>query len=323
MRYINALREALEQLIIQKNLYIMGEDIQEPYGGAFKVTKGLSASYPEHVMGVPMSEQGVTAVGVGMALMGEYVAVEIMFGDFITLCCDQLVNHAAKFHGLYGAPLHLIVRTPSGGYRGYGATHSQSLEKMYLGIPGMQVAAPNILCHPGEIMGQALDSGIPTLFVENKLDYPRELWEDNELLERKLIFQDDFPIARVSFRNEIPEWTILTYGGMAGFAVEAAKQLMYDSETTVDVVAVTNLSRGSQGLDTVIRTDKILVAEEGCEAWGWGRSLAYELNREGRRVITTGALNKVIPAAGRAEESVLVTVDGLVSRINEEEMNHG
>lgn len=323
MRYIHALRESMESLIKQKNLYLLGEDIQEPYGGAFKVTKGLSDAYPKHVMGVPMSEQGFTAVGTGMALMGEYVAVEIMFGDFITLCCDQLVNHAAKFYGLYQVPMHLVVRTPSGGYRGYGATHSQSLEKMYLGIPGLQVIAPNILSHPGHLLSQALDAGIPTLFVENKLDYPRELWTEDDLLERQLMDEEHFPVARVSYRGETPDWTIVTYGGMTAIALETQRQLMYDREIVADVVAVSDLTDQTGKVAEMIRTKQVLVVEEGSAAFGWGGYLAYELSAKGREVHAVGAKNQVIPVARKAEESVLVMAEDLISMIDNEERNHG
>ena len=101
MSYIKQLQNGLVTLLQDKDVYLIGEDITEPYGGSFKVSKGLSLEFPNQVIATPMSEQGFTGMGIGMALAGLKVIVEIMFGDFITLCADQMINHASKFVGLY------------------------------------------------------------------------------------------------------------------------------------------------------------------------------------------------------------------------------
>ena len=261
MKYILSLRQAIDDLIKEKNAYVLGEDIQDPYGGAFKVTKGLSGRYPENIIATPMSEQGFTALGVGMALMGDYVIEEVMFGDFLTLAADQMINHAAKFYGLYGQKLHLILRVPSGAYRGYGATHSQSLEKLFLGIPGIRVVAANAYSNPGLLLKQAIGSGKPTVFVENKMDYPKEL-----VLE-------GFDIFCREERNGI----------------------------------------------VVVRTDKILIVEEGVKDFGWGGQAACILAEKARHVQCMGAADSFIPAARSAERSVLVQPEDIVSYILEKE----
>lgn len=304
MKYIYSLRNAIDELIAQKNAYVIGEDVMEPYGGAFKVTKGLSDKYPDNVIGVPMCEQGFTALSVGMALAGGWVMEEIMFGDFITLTADQLINHAAKFHELYGHELHLVVRTPSGGYRGYGATHSQSLEKMFLGVPGLRVVAPNVWSDPGQLLKKVISGGKPTLFVENKLDYPRELvLEDTDILERS---QTDGGV-RISFKGEVPEVTIITYGGLTEMAVEAASQLMYDEEIAADVISVTELSESPEkAVDGHLRTDKILVVEEGTGGFGYAAQAAASLCGSGRSIRVLTSMDSAIPSAESAECEVLV-----------------
>lgn len=308
MKYIYSLKQAIDNLIKENNAYILGEDISEPYGGAFKVTKGLSEKYPEHVISTPMSEQGITAFCVGMAVAGEYVIEEIMFGDFITLTADQLINHAAKFYDLYGDKLHLVVRTPSGGYRGYGATHSQSLEKMFLGIPGLDVVAANIYSEPGVLLENALKKGKPTLFIENKLDYPKELVLDNfEIFNRVTLGNN----VRIEVRGEKPEWTIVTYGGMAAFAVEAAKKLMLDEEIAIDVVVVSNLNEWKKIEDT-IRANNVLVVEEGVAEFGWAGQIVCALANKGMNVWQLGAKNSSIPSARKAEAEVLVQVDDII-----------
>src|SRR4030042_978120 len=130
------------------NVYLLGEAILDPYGGAFKVTRGLSTRFPERIMTTPISEAGIVGVAAGMALRGLHPVVEIMFGDFVTLIADQLINHIAKFRWMYNDQVRvpLVIRTPMGGRRGYGPTHTQTVEKLYLGIPGLMVVAPAAFC---------------------------------------------------------------------------------------------------------------------------------------------------------------------------------
>src|SRR5512136_2612410 len=142
---LESLNTGLHQAFsMDPGVYLLGEDILDPYGGAFKVARGLSSSYPERVLTTPISEAGFVGIAAGMALRGLRPVVEIMFGDFISLIADQLINHIAKFHWMYNEQVHvpLVIRTPMGGRRGYGPTHSQTLEKLYLGVPGLKVVAP-------------------------------------------------------------------------------------------------------------------------------------------------------------------------------------
>jgi pyruvate/2-oxoglutarate/acetoin dehydrogenase E1 component len=121
--------------------YLLGEDVLDPYGGAFKVTRGLATSFPDRVLTTPLSENGMVGVANGLALCGNRVVVEFMFGDFLLLAMDQIVNFAAKSVSMYGrpVPLPLLVRCPVGGNRGYGATHSQSVQKFLVGVPGLEL----------------------------------------------------------------------------------------------------------------------------------------------------------------------------------------
>src|SRR2546423_2530616 len=130
-----ALNQALAHLLrTDERTYLVGEDIVDPYGGAFRVTAGLSTEFPDRVWRSPVSEAALLAMANGMALAGLVPIVEVMFGDFIGLAFDQIVNHAAKFARLYGQGVDctLVLRVPVGAGRGYGATHSQCLEKHLL-----------------------------------------------------------------------------------------------------------------------------------------------------------------------------------------------
>ena len=142
-----------ENMEINENIIFIGEDIEFPYGGAFQVSKDLSDRFKDRVYNMPDSEQAIVGFGNGLSLGGRLPICEIMFGDFLGLVFDQWLNHAAKFQKMYGNKFNvpIIIRTPMGGKRGYGPTHSQNIEKHFLGIPNTQVIAINPRHAPKEI----------------------------------------------------------------------------------------------------------------------------------------------------------------------------
>ena len=164
----NALRDLLKS---DKKVLLIGEDILDPYGGAFKVTKNLSNLFPSQVYASPISEAGIVGVGTGLSMKGFKPIIEIMFGDFLTLCADQIINHLSKFHFLHNSlkPSSIVIRTPMGGGRGYGPTHSQSLEKLYLGVDGLTIIAQNIFANAGDLLKNSVNLGSPVIFIENKM----------------------------------------------------------------------------------------------------------------------------------------------------------
>ena len=108
--YKESLIAGLEQLLADPKCFLLGEDIADPYGGAYTITKGMSAKFPGKIINTPMSEQGFTGLGVGMALAGYKPMIEIMFGDFSTLIMDMILNHASKFVEGFEKKLHLVVQ---------------------------------------------------------------------------------------------------------------------------------------------------------------------------------------------------------------------
>src|SRR3989338_1040020 len=133
MRYVESINLALHNLFSEDpRVMLIGEDLHDPYGGAFKVSRGLSTNFPDRVISTPISEAGLVGMGIGLGLRGFLPIVEIMFGDFVTLACDQIINSAVKFGSMYNGKvaLPLVIRTPMGGRRGYGPTHSQTLEPL-------------------------------------------------------------------------------------------------------------------------------------------------------------------------------------------------
>jgi pyruvate/2-oxoglutarate/acetoin dehydrogenase E1 component len=311
-------------------VHLIGEDILDPYGGAFKVTRGLSTQFPERVHTSPISEAGMVGVATGMALRGLLPVVEIMFGDFTTLIADQLINHAAKFRGMYNDQVRvpLVVRTPMGGRRGYGATHSQTLEKHFLGAPGLRVLAPTALGDPGALLEYAiLHDPDPVLFVENKLLYLAKLHAPDSLLDFTfspfLLFSPSpYPAYTLALRDAPPaSLTIAAYGYMAELAREAMLKLAYEEEIFAELVVPTQLSPFEMGpvLESVRRTGRLLAVEEGTFTLGWGAEIVARVAEAlgsglkiARRV---AAREEPIPAARGLEEATLPGVGDILERV--------
>jgi len=319
--YIDDLRDGLDDLLSSDtSIYVIGEDVVEPYGGAFKVTKGLSTKYPGRLISMPMSEQGYTGLGIGMSLNNLKPIVEIMFGDFITLTADQMINHIAKFHEMYGICTNFVLRTPSGGYRGYGATHSQSLEKIFLGIPGIKVVSPSIINHPGKLLGTAIKLGMPVLFVENKLDYSRELINEgtyNDIIEITTSISE-FPVKKAKVINEKPEITIISYGGLVKIILEIMEQVFMEEEIAIELISLSDISHVNfEKLTDLISSKNILIIEEAHVDFGWGDHIVSNLvNRiKYTSLENIGSKLSYIPAAKGLEDDVLIQKSDIIKKI--------
>ena len=184
-RCVHELNKALHELFERRDdVYLLGEDLLDPYGGAFKVSQGLSTRWPERVITTPISEASLVGLSAGMALRGLRPILEIMFGDFIALGYDQIVNGISKFREMYDDQVQvpLVVRLPMGGGRGYGPTHSQSLEKALLGVPNVTVVAMSEYHNVGGLLSDAVDDDEPVFFIENKAD----VWASAQARVRRL-----------------------------------------------------------------------------------------------------------------------------------------
>lgn len=317
---LDALNSGLHHCLKHSSdVYLLGEDILDPYGGAFKVVKGLSSEFPDHVITTPVSEAGIVGLGVGMALRGLRPVIEIMFGDFLTLAADQLINHAAKFRWMSNDQVRVpvVVRTPMGGYRGYGPTHSQTMEKHFLGAAGLRVIAVNTLTSPERVLSQAiLEDDDPVLCVEHKLLYPQPIFVAGHEFEiRQLDGRYPWSVLRIAGAPRV-DMTLAAYGYMAEIGREAMLKLAYEREIFVEMVVPTQLSPFSlEPLITSARqTGKVLAIEEGSLNLGWSAELAARLLEALGSEVRFGrvaARNMPIPAAATLEENVLPQVDNI------------
>ena len=309
-------------------VHLVGEDILDPYGGAFKASKGLSTAFPGRVTTSPISEAGIVALGTGMALRGLRPVVEIMFGDFITLTADQVVNHAAKFRGMYADQVRvpLVIRTPVGGGRGYGATHSQSLEKMFLGCPGLAIVAPSHLHEPGDLLAHSiLEDDDPTLFLEHKLLYPMQLREAGASITLTPIEEvPGYPsMLAVNFTSGAPDVLVIAYGGMSREVMPVMERLAHE-EIRVAALFPASLQPIPERTiaEAARRAERVLVAEEGTASFNWGAEIAVLVYREragalAKPVERLAARATVIPTASHLEREALPGQAGIERAILE------
>ena len=146
------------------------EYFSKDYGGAFKASKGLSKKFPGRIVNTPISEAAIVGFSIGRSFAGLPTIVEIMFGDFLTLTIDQIIQHASKIPTMFGKKIDIpmILRTPMGGRRGYGPTHSQSIEKLIVGLPNINVVVMNHFIDPSILYNNALESKKFNIIIENK-----------------------------------------------------------------------------------------------------------------------------------------------------------
>lgn len=323
-----------------ETVYLLGEDILDPYGGAFKVTKNCSTYFPDRVITTPISEAGLAGVSAGMALRGLRPVLEIMFGDFSTLISDQLINHISKFRWMYhdSVNLPLVIRTPMGGRRGYGPTHSQTLEKLFMGVPGLSLVAPVNLVEetlhqtPGDLLeGIILKSLDPVFFIENKLQYllpihtPQDL-PDLEIALAECIQADEvsLPTYRLNIKGAPAALvTMAAYGYMADLARQAMVRLAYEEEIFSELIIPTRLTPFNTAAisRSVDQTGRLVTIEEGGLSLGWGAEVLARVTESlpGRclAVKRVAARDLPVPAAPTLEMDVLPQVEDIINGVKE------
>ncbi|HXD78259.1 MAG TPA: thiamine pyrophosphate-dependent enzyme [Puia sp.] len=266
-----------ETIVSDDRMVFIGEDILSPYGGAFKVAKDLSFLRPERVFPTPISEAAITGISNGLALNGFRPFAEIMFGDFMTLAFDQIVNHASKFHHMFNKMVTcpVVVRSPMGGRRGYGPTHSQTLDKFLVGIDNVTTIALNTFFDPAVIYRSVLNQAHPVIVLENKTDYGKKIAQQrirNYVAERN---EDAFPTVRFRPAASAPTLTIVSYGGMADLVAGMLEQIFLETDLLPELVVPSCISRLPVDIvaASVARTGRLLVVEEGSAFAGVGGEL--------------------------------------------------
>ena len=277
MTYRDAIRETLREALLENDkVFMMGEDIGA-YGGAYAVTRGFLAEFGEkRIIDSPIAESVVVGAGIGAAMAGLHPVIEIMTINFSLLATDQIVNNAAKLRYMSGGQVSvpLIIRTVSGGGNMLGASHSQSLEGWYANVPGLRVVTPATPYDARGLLKTAFKDQNPVLFVEHSLLYgllgevPKEAYA--------------IPFGKADVKRAGKDVTIVAYLRMVHTALRAAQELAkegIDAEV-VDLRCLRPLDMATV-LESVKKTSRAMVVEEGWKTGGYGAQVAASIAEEG------------------------------------------
>jgi len=269
--FSKAVNEALaEEMRRDERVLILGEDVAEA-GTPFKVLSGLVEEFgTDRVIDTPISEPGFTGIGVGAAMTGLRPVVDLMFGDFLTLIMDQLVNQAAKIHYMSGGKLTvpLTVRTTLGATRRSAAQHSQSLHAWVSHVPGLKVALPSTPADAKGLMKTAIRDDNPVVIFEDKLSFQEKgpVPEDDELL---------IPFGVADVKREGRDVTLIATSSMVQVALAAAETLAADGiEAEVIDPRTTSPLDDAALIESTKRTGRCIVIDEGHRRYGVGAEMA-------------------------------------------------
>jgi pyruvate/2-oxoglutarate/acetoin dehydrogenase E1 component len=267
--YIKEINAALfEAMRADARVLVIGEDVAQ--GGPYTATAGLAEEFGvERVLNTPISESAVCGVAVGAAESGLRPVVEIMFIDFITLALDQLVNQAAKAHFMSGGQLRvpLVLRTQGGAGQRGAAQHSQSLEGWLTHIPGLKVVMPSRAADVGGLLASAIADPNPVVFIENKALYFRREEVPDE--------HEPVPIGRARTVRAGSDVTIVALSRMVGEALAASERLAGDGIEAEVIDPRTLVPLDLEAIvESVRRTNRLVVAHEAVEQGGFGAEIA-------------------------------------------------
>jgi pyruvate/2-oxoglutarate/acetoin dehydrogenase E1 component len=309
-----AINEALaEELRRDPCVFIIGEDVAEA-GTPFKVLKGLVDEFgTQRVIDSPISEPGITGLGLGAAMTGMRPVVDIMFGDFLTLVMDQLVNQAAKIHYMSGGKLKapLVIRTTLGATRRSAAQHSQSLHAWVSHVPGLKVVLPSTPYDAKGLLKTAIRDDSPVVFFEDKLMYP---------LKGPVPVGDyTIPFGVADIKRSGTDITIVATSSMVQVALAAADMLA-DAGISAEVVDPrTTFPLDKQALiESAKKTSRAIVVDEGYERYGVTAEMAaviadgafYYLDAPVKRM---GAMDVPVPFSPVLEDQTVPTADQLAA----------
>jgi pyruvate dehydrogenase E1 component beta subunit len=276
LTYRDALNQALrEEMQRDDRVFLMGEEVAE-YDGAYKVSRGLLKEFgPRRIVDTPIAELGFAGIGVGAAMVGLRPVIEMMTWNFALLAIDQIVNAAAKMRymsgGQFGVPI--VFRGPSGAALQLGAQHSQAFESWYAHIPGLKVVAPATPADAKGLLKSAIRDEDPVIFLEGEMLYnlKGEVPEGEHLV----------PIGQAEIKRAGSDVTIIGHSKTVGVALKAAEQLaeLGVQADVIDLRTIRPLDTRTI-LESVARTNRCVVAEEGWPFAGVGAQVVDLIQRE-------------------------------------------
>lgn len=311
-----AILEALfEEMRLDSSVFYFGEDVGEA-GGVFKQTEGLFEEFgSERVIDTPISEPAIMGMAIGAAMSGSRPVTEIMFGDFVTLAMDSLVNQAAKVSymsaGEYTVPL--VLRTAVGIGGALGPQHSQSLHAWLSHIPGLKVVAPSTPADAKGLLKSAIRDNNPVIFFEDRMTYNQK----GEVRDGDITV----PLGVADVKREGTDVTIVAVSRMVGVAMAAADQLaeLGISAEVVDPRTIAPLD-SSTIVESVKKTSRALVVDGGHELYGITGEIAATIGEQAFDYLDAPVMRLAVPqvpiAANRILESLMVpTAEKIVAKV--------
>jgi len=306
----NGLKEEMER---NPKIVMWGEDIGDPKGGVFGVTRGLGEAFPGRVVNSPLAEASICGVAGGMAHGGYKPIVEIQFGDYIWPGFMQLRNEIAttRWRGAGTWECPVVVRVAVGGYIKGGPWHSACIETYFSHIPGWYVVFPSSADDAKGLIKTAARCEDPVLFMEHKGLYRK--------IEARAPEPDDsylIPFGKARVRREGTDLTIVTWGSTTHLAMKAAEQLEEEQDYSVEVIDLRTIIPWDRErvMESVRKTNRVMVAHEDTLTMGFGAEIAASIGDEcfdwlDAPLVRVGAFDSWVPSATTLENAALPSVE--------------
>src|SRR6266576_1451676 len=268
--YLEAIREAQAKLLRDdERVFIYGQDVGGSFGGAFKATKGLAKEFPGRVLNTPISEDAMVGTAIGAALHGMRPIIEMQFADFSSIALNQILNNAGTHYWRTQMPVPITVRLPSGGTKGSGPFHSQSMESLYAHYPGLVVMTPATVEDAYTMLIEAVALDDPVVYCEHKYLYYH--------LKADKLPTEGLPAGRARIAREGRDLTIVTYSAMLHESLSVVEEFSREGLEieVVDLRTVKPLDTDTV-LASVARTGRLLCVGE---SFPWGGVTAEVIAR--------------------------------------------
>jgi pyruvate/2-oxoglutarate/acetoin dehydrogenase E1 component len=312
----DAIREALrEEMRRDPNVLILGEDVAE-YGGPFKATKGLLEEFGrERVRNCPISESAIIGAALGAALVGMRPVVDISYIDFTLCCADQIMNQVAKIRYMFGGKARpaIVIRTEGGGGRSSAAQHAQSLEALFVHIPGLYVVMPSTPYDAKGLLKSAIRDDNPVVFIEHKMLYN----ETGEVPEGEYLI----PLGKADVKREGRDVTVIATSRMVLRSLEAAEELAKEgiSVEVLDPRSLVPLDEETL-LRSVQKTHRVVIVHEAVKRGGIGAEIAATIAERAIEyldapIVRVAAPNTPMPFAPILENFVIPDKNRIIEGI--------
>ena len=317
----SAINQALDVAMgLDPKVFLLGEDIAEPSGGVYKVTKGLSTKYgTARVRKTAISEAAIIGAAVGSAIAGYRPVAEIMMMDFLAVCLDQVTNHAGKIRYMSGGqtPVPMVIRTSAGAGRGFGAQHSELLEAWMIHTPGIKVVMPSTPADAKGLLLTAIFDDDPVLFIEQMMMY----WDVKRFGGPVPPGDVRIPFGVADIKRAGTDVTLISYGRQVHDCLAAAGQLAQEGIEAEVVDLRTLVPCDEQTVfASVTKTKRAVVVHEAVTRCGFGAELSSRIHEElfgelAAPVQRVGGANTPVPYASNLEADFIPQAHDIVAAV--------